>query len=134
VVAYLRVARLVLKVTREHMWRVTTIMMLVGAVVGGGACAASDGGDGGGECGAWWAEGVEEAAATEPPSDAWWGAVAACERAPVCAHTNTCDDPRWTVLADWALDAIAACFAGPCEERTACVAAALPPESCWALP
>jgi hypothetical protein len=111
------------------MRRVTTIMLIV-AVVGGGACAASDGG-GGGECGGWWADGVEEAAATRPPSDAWLGAVAACRRAPVCPHTNRCDDPRWSVLADWALDDIAACFAGPCEERTACVAAALPPAACW---
>jgi hypothetical protein len=37
-------------------------------------------------------------------------------------------------MAAWALDQIAICFAGPCEERAACVAAALPPDVCWESP
>jgi len=107
-----------MSVTMVKMWLAAA--MTVVAVVAAGACAASDDG---GECGAWWA--------AQPSSDAWRGAVAACLRAPACAHTTTCDDPRWTVLADWALDEIAACFGGPCEERTECVAAAMPPPACW---
>ncbi|MBZ0238774.1 MAG: hypothetical protein K8M05_41070 [Deltaproteobacteria bacterium] len=106
--------------------RVTVIMMTVMVVVGGGgACGASDGG---GECGGWWAGGGTGVAA--PPSDAWRGAVAACQRAPACPHATACDDPRWAGLADWALDEIATCFAGPCEERAACISATMPPIEC----
>ena len=102
--------------------RVTEVMnrLVMVVAVAAGACGASDDG---GECEEWWA--------VEPSSDAWRGAVAACQRAPACTTTMSCDDPRWTVIADWALDQIAACFAGPCEERAACVAAALPPAVCW---
>ena len=123
------VARRVLS-RRAWTMRVTVIkvsMMVMAVVVGGGgACGASDGGE---DCGGWWAGGG--AGAVEPPSDAWRGAVAACLRAPACPEAAACDDPRWSVLADWALDEIAACFAGPCEERAACIAAAMPPRECW---
>lgn len=94
------------------------MVMIVG--VEAGACAASDDD---GECGAWWK-------AAPSSSDAWRGAVAACARAPACPVVRSCDDPRWRALADWALDEIARCFDGPCEERAACVAAALPPATC----
>lgn len=96
-------------------------MVAMVAIVAGGGCDASDDGV---ECEDWWAG--------EPSSDAWRGAVAACQRAPACPEATSCDDPRWPVMADWALDQIATCFAGPCEERAECVVAALPPDRCWA--
>jgi hypothetical protein len=97
--------------------RMVMVVVIAGAA---GACAASD--DDGG-CGAWWT-------AAPSSSDAWRGVVAACQRAPACPVLSTCEDPRWTVLADWALDEIARCFDGPCEERAACVAEAMPPAEC----